>query len=307
MQSFNAVEDARSRASVPLTYFEFGTLGGAVAVLRARASTCSCSKSGWAGASTRSTSSTPMSPSHERRHRPRRLPRRHARGHRAREGGHLPPGTAGGVRGPAAARAVERRRARHRRASPPHRPRLRFQADERTQWRYRGPARRTLRTADPGVARRVPARQRSRPRWRRSTCLHDRLPVSAQAIREGLLAVELPGRFQVLPGRPATCSTSRTTRTPRVRSPTHWARWAIIPETIAVCAMLADKDVRGVVACVATARRSLVRRRIARRARRRTRQRCAMRCSRRASTPPPCAHSTTSRRIPRSARGRGRG
>jgi dihydrofolate synthase/folylpolyglutamate synthase len=33
--------------------------------------------------------------------------------------------------------------------------------------------------------------------------LHERLPVSAQDIRNGLLQVELPGRFQMLPGRPA--------------------------------------------------------------------------------------------------------
>jgi dihydrofolate synthase / folylpolyglutamate synthase len=34
--------------------------------------------------------------------------------------------------------------------------------------------------------------------------LAERLPVSQQAVRQGLLAVELPARFQVLPGRPAT-------------------------------------------------------------------------------------------------------
>jgi dihydrofolate synthase/folylpolyglutamate synthase len=33
--------------------------------------------------------------------------------------------------------------------------------------------------------------------------LGDRLPVSAQAVRQGLAAVDLPGRFQVLPGQPA--------------------------------------------------------------------------------------------------------
>ncbi len=33
--------------------------------------------------------------------------------------------------------------------------------------------------------------------------LSDRLPVSAQAVRTGLAMVELPGRFQVLPGQPA--------------------------------------------------------------------------------------------------------
>jgi dihydrofolate synthase/folylpolyglutamate synthase len=33
--------------------------------------------------------------------------------------------------------------------------------------------------------------------------LADRLPISAQAVRSGLALVELPGRFQVLPGQPA--------------------------------------------------------------------------------------------------------
>lgn len=33
--------------------------------------------------------------------------------------------------------------------------------------------------------------------------LYERLPISAQAIRTGLAMVELPGRFQVVPGQPA--------------------------------------------------------------------------------------------------------
>ena len=33
--------------------------------------------------------------------------------------------------------------------------------------------------------------------------LADRLPVSMHAVRQGLIEVDLPGRFQVLPGRPA--------------------------------------------------------------------------------------------------------
>src|SRR5207344_475512 len=32
--------------------------------------------------------------------------------------------------------------------------------------------------------------------------MHARVPVSGGAVRDGLLAVALPGRFQVLPGRP---------------------------------------------------------------------------------------------------------
>jgi dihydrofolate synthase / folylpolyglutamate synthase len=35
------------------------------------------------------------------------------------------------------------------------------------------------------------------------TALRDRLPVTAQAVRNGLAMVELPGRFQIVPGQPA--------------------------------------------------------------------------------------------------------
>ncbi len=56
--------------------------------------------------------------------------------------------------------------------------------------------------------------------------LRERLPVPAQAVRQGLAVVELPGRFQIVPGEPTWCSTWRTTRT-RWR---HWRpismRWA---------------------------------------------------------------------------------
>lgn len=33
--------------------------------------------------------------------------------------------------------------------------------------------------------------------------MRERLPVTAQAIRNGLAFVELPGRFQIVPGQPA--------------------------------------------------------------------------------------------------------
>jgi dihydrofolate synthase / folylpolyglutamate synthase len=35
------------------------------------------------------------------------------------------------------------------------------------------------------------------------SALHDKLPVTAQAVRNGLAFVELPGRFQLIPGQPA--------------------------------------------------------------------------------------------------------
>jgi dihydrofolate synthase/folylpolyglutamate synthase len=39
--------------------------------------------------------------------------------------------------------------------------------------------------------------------WPHFESLRERLPVTAQAVRTGLALVELPGRFQIVPGQPA--------------------------------------------------------------------------------------------------------
>ena len=71
--------------------------------------------------------------------------------------------------------------------------------------------------------------------------------MSAQAIREGLLTVELPGRFQVLPGRPTiVLDVAHNPHAARALAAA-LGSMGFYPETFAVCAMLADKDVRGVV------------------------------------------------------------
>ncbi len=81
--------------------------------------------------------------------------------------------------------------------------------------------------------------------------LRDRLHVSAGAIRDGLLGVELQGRFQVLPGRPATVlDVAHNPHAARALAAT-LGTMGYFPETLAVFGMLADKDVRGVVAAVA--------------------------------------------------------
>lgn len=81
--------------------------------------------------------------------------------------------------------------------------------------------------------------------------LHDRLPVAMQDIRRGLLEVELPGRFQMMPGRPLVImDVAHNPQAARVLSENLGSQLgdaAFHPRTWAVFGMLRDKDVAGVV------------------------------------------------------------
>lgn len=78
-------------------------------------------------------------------------------------------------------------------------------------------------------------------------CLRDRLPVSMQAIRQGLMLAELPGRFQVLPGRPTVVlDVAHNPQAAGVLAE-NLASQGFFPETRAVFGMLADKDIEGVI------------------------------------------------------------
>ncbi|GAA5181060.1 bifunctional tetrahydrofolate synthase/dihydrofolate synthase [Niveibacterium umoris] len=80
--------------------------------------------------------------------------------------------------------------------------------------------------------------------------LADRLPVSMQAVREGLLKVELPGRFQVLPGRPAVIlDVAHNPQSVGVLAE-NLSNIGYAPETYGVLGMLADKDVAGAIALI---------------------------------------------------------
>jgi dihydrofolate synthase/folylpolyglutamate synthase len=77
--------------------------------------------------------------------------------------------------------------------------------------------------------------------------LAERLPVSMQDIRLGLIEVELPGRFQVLPGRPTVVlDVGHNPQAAGVLAD-NLGSMAFHPETWAVFGMLADKDIAGVV------------------------------------------------------------
>jgi dihydrofolate synthase/folylpolyglutamate synthase len=80
--------------------------------------------------------------------------------------------------------------------------------------------------------------------------MRGRLPVTAQDIRTGLLQAEIAGRFQVLPGRPQVIlDVAHNPHAARALA----ANLAGMPKsahTIAVFAMLKDKDIAGVVEAV---------------------------------------------------------
>ena len=78
-------------------------------------------------------------------------------------------------------------------------------------------------------------------------CLRDRLPVAMRDIRQGLAAVELPGRFQVLPGRPTVVlDVAHNPQSARTLAE-NLGDMAFHPRTWAVFGMLRDKDMAGVV------------------------------------------------------------
>jgi len=122
-------------------------------------------------------------------------------------------------------------------------------AAEGTQWRYFGPG-----GARYGLP--MPALRGGYQLGNAATAiaalafLRDVLAVPAGAVRDGLARVELPGRFQVLPGRPTVVLD--------VAHNPHAARafaealgtMGYHPRTTAVFGMLADKDVDGVIAAV---------------------------------------------------------
>ncbi|HET7831451.1 MAG TPA: cyanophycin synthetase, partial [Gallionella sp.] len=77
--------------------------------------------------------------------------------------------------------------------------------------------------------------------------LKERLPVSMDAVRRGLVEVRLTGRFQVVPGRPMLIlDVAHNPHAARALAQ-NLASLPPCPYTFAVCAMLKDKDMAGVV------------------------------------------------------------
>lgn len=77
--------------------------------------------------------------------------------------------------------------------------------------------------------------------------LRERLPVSAADVRGGLVGVENPGRFQVLPGRPAVILDVAHNPHAAAALALNLVRMTGYRRTLAVFSMFRDKDVAGVV------------------------------------------------------------
>ena len=80
--------------------------------------------------------------------------------------------------------------------------------------------------------------------------LRDRLPLSMGEVREALVDIALPGRFQVMPGRPVQVfDVAHNPQAARVLADNLGAM-GFHPETWAVFAIMADKDIDGVIAAL---------------------------------------------------------
>jgi dihydrofolate synthase/folylpolyglutamate synthase len=78
--------------------------------------------------------------------------------------------------------------------------------------------------------------------------LREQLPIAMQDVRRGLAEAELPGRFQVLPGRPQVIlDVAHNPQAAKTLS-ANLMDSGYAPDTIAVCGMLRDKDIRAVLA-----------------------------------------------------------
>ena len=80
--------------------------------------------------------------------------------------------------------------------------------------------------------------------------VNDKLPVSQGAVKQGLIEVEWPGRFQVIPGRPVTVLDVGHNAHAAIALERALADMAYFPMTYAVFSMLRDKDIGAVIESV---------------------------------------------------------
>jgi dihydrofolate synthase/folylpolyglutamate synthase len=123
-------------------------------------------------------------------------------------------------------------------------------ADQQSQWSYWGPGGKRGGLAHPALRGAAQLRNAAAAICALE-CLREKLPLGMQDIRRGLAEVTLPARFQVLPGKPQVIlDVAHNPQAAQVLAE-NLAVSGFAPETIAVCGMLRDKDIGGVLRTLA--------------------------------------------------------
>jgi dihydrofolate synthase/folylpolyglutamate synthase len=123
-------------------------------------------------------------------------------------------------------------------------------ANQGTQWSYWGPGGKRPGLAHPALRGAMQLRNASAALAALDS-LRERLPLAMQDVRRGLAEVSLPGRFQVLPGRPQVILDVAHNPEAAAVLAANLGDSGYAPETIAVVGMLKDKDVAGVLRAIA--------------------------------------------------------
>lgn len=117
-------------------------------------------------------------------------------------------------------------------------------AGDKNQWNYQGRAQRRNSLAYPAL-RGANQLLNASAVLAALEALQERLPVPMQAVRQGLMLVELPGRFQVVPGKPVNVlDVAHNPQAAGVLAD-NLMNMGFYPNTFAVCGMLGDKDIAG--------------------------------------------------------------
>jgi dihydrofolate synthase/folylpolyglutamate synthase len=117
---------------------------------------------------------------------------------------------------------------------------------QQAQWSYFGPGGRRSGLAYPALRGKLQLRNAAAALCALDT-LRAQIPLAMQDVRRGLAEVELPGRFQVLPGRPQVILDVAHNPQAAKALAGNLADAGFAPQTIAVCGMLRDKDIGAVV------------------------------------------------------------
>ena len=120
-------------------------------------------------------------------------------------------------------------------------------AGDKTQWSFQGRGQRRNSLAYPAL-RGANQLLNAASALAALECMQDVLPVPMQSVRQGLMTLELPARFQVLPGKPAVVLDVAHNPQAAAVLADNLSNMGFFPDTWAVCGMLGDKDIASTLA-----------------------------------------------------------